>query len=154
MKFTSRLGWNVVDVASGNNFFAPLAYTDIRSAPTKILWSVNTRSSATSPLTQTAWRRKVKMPQVPTARQYALMAFVGGGTEIPQFKDLSLVGNKKMSVAAALRSQRLACTSRLQRVLRSNRPSWSVGTLTLTPCRRSVGRPSRAVVRETTISLL
>lgn len=48
---------------------------------------------------QAAWRRKIKSPPVPKAAQYAMRLFVGSGTEIPQFTDVTHFGkNKKMSV--------------------------------------------------------
>ena len=51
-------------------------------------------------LSQSAWRRKIPMPPVPSSTPYTLRAFVGAGTEIPRFKDVANFGNaKKMSVS-------------------------------------------------------
>lgn len=43
-----------------------------------------------------AFRKKVKMPSVPTATLYVLKAFVGAGTELPRFTDINLIGTRKM----------------------------------------------------------
>ena len=51
-------------------------------------------------LSQSAWRRKIRMPPVPPSTPYTLKVFVGAGTEIPSFKDVTNFGNaKKMSVS-------------------------------------------------------
>ncbi|CAM9557262.1 unnamed protein product, partial [Choristocarpus tenellus] len=52
-----------------------------------------------------AWNRKVKRcPFVPTNRKYALRAFIGGGTEIPQFSSATSLGtrNKRMWIRVSV----------------------------------------------------
>lgn len=52
---------------------------------------------------QTAFRRKVKMPQVPPASQYVLRVFVGAGTEIPRFSDVAHFGQPKQMLVRLFR---------------------------------------------------
>ncbi|CBN78812.1 conserved unknown protein [Ectocarpus siliculosus] len=50
-----------------------------------------------------AWRRKIKSPAVPKAAQYAMRIFIGAGTEIPQFTDVTNFGkNKKMWIRVSV----------------------------------------------------